>query len=275
MIKYNKIQGINAADIRKLCQEKKQKSEFETKNIIETSISDASIIEGAQINQETLLSEINQFKMKCLSPLPLNRWGNVEFCYTVENIIDPIEERMIIDFINSDNNRWVGQLGTGTRRHQNWGGLPGQRDLVELPAVFVKLIDILMVNKIFPENQRPNHVLINEYKDGCGLIPHDDGPLYIPIVAVISLGSTLLSYWTKSSNGQGEPFGSIYLKSRACHVTSADLYLNYLHGIVTSKEDIISSNCWNSNDDDITYGAMFERPQTRYSIVFVHKIQVI
>lgn len=36
-----------------------------------------------------------------------------------------------------------------------------------------------------------------------GLIPHDDGPLYVPIVAVISLGPTLLNYWTKSSNGQG------------------------------------------------------------------------
>jgi hypothetical protein len=271
MIKYNKIQGINAADIRKLCQEKKQKIEIEEKNE-----KDMPLVEDLSV-QKALVAEINQFIMKPLGDsLPLNRCGNVEFCYTLENIIDPSEETMIINFINSDNNRWVGQLGIGTRRHQNWGGLPGQRDIVEdLPSVFVKLIDIIMLHKIFPENQRPNHVLINEYKDGCGLIPHDDGPLYIPIVAVISLGSTLLSYWTKSSNGQGEPLGSVYLKSRACHVTSADLYSNYLHGITTSKEDIIPSNCWNSNADDIVYGAKFERPQTRYSLVFVHKIQEI
>lgn len=33
----------------------------------------------------------------------------------------------------------------------------------------------------------------------------------------------------------GEPFGSIYLKSGTCHVTSGDLYSNYLHGILSSS----------------------------------------
>lgn len=98
------------------------------------------------------------------------------------------------------------------------GGLPGARDIVEgLPPLFLRLIDRMMVSNIFPEHQRPNHVLINEYKDGCGtspwyaphiahvsgLIPHDDGPLYEPVVAVISLGTAILNYWEKASNGQG------------------------------------------------------------------------
>jgi hypothetical protein len=37
-----------------------------------------------------------------------------------------------------------------------------------------------------------------------GLIPHDDGPLYEPVVAVISLGSAILNYWEMSSNGKGD-----------------------------------------------------------------------
>jgi hypothetical protein len=56
-------------------------------------------------------------------------------------------------------------------------------------------------------------------------------------------------------------------------VTSHDLYFNYLHGILTTKEDCIPNCCWNLNSDDIIIGKTYERPQTRYSIVFVHKIQ--
>lgn len=116
MIKYNKIQGINAADIRKLCQEKRQKTEIEVKN-------DEHQIQKKETEIDpSLLSEINQFQMKPLGNLlPLHRWGHVEFCHTLEKIINSTEEAMIINFINSDNNRWVGQAGTGTRRHQNWG----------------------------------------------------------------------------------------------------------------------------------------------------------
>ena len=33
----------------------------------------------------------------------------------------------------------------------------------------------------------PNHVLINEYLPGQGILPHTDGPLYVPIVVTISL----------------------------------------------------------------------------------------
>lgn len=34
-----------------------------------------------------------------------------------------------------------------------------------------------------------NHVLVNEYLPGQGIMPHQDGPAYFPVVAIISLGS--------------------------------------------------------------------------------------
>ena len=40
-------------------------------------------------------------------------------------------------------------------------------------------------------HQQPNHVLINEYKPGEGIMPHEDGGAYAPVVATVSLGSTL------------------------------------------------------------------------------------
>ena len=33
-----------------------------------------------------------------------------------------------------------------------------------------------------------NHVLVNEYKPGDGIMPHTDGPAYVPIVATITTG---------------------------------------------------------------------------------------
>ncbi|ERE50002.1 putative alpha-ketoglutarate-dependent dioxygenase alkB [Cricetulus griseus] len=41
-----------------------------------------------------------------------------------------------------------------------------------------------------------NHVLVNQYLPGEGIMPHEDGPLYYPTVSTISLGShTVLDFY--------------------------------------------------------------------------------
>ena len=35
---------------------------------------------------------------------------------------------------------------------------------------------------------RPNHILLNEYLPGQGIIPHIDGDLFYPTIATVSLG---------------------------------------------------------------------------------------
>ena len=35
-----------------------------------------------------------------------------------------------------------------------------------------------------------NHALINVYDDGCGILPHEDGPLYAPVVCIVSCGAS-------------------------------------------------------------------------------------
>jgi len=42
-----------------------------------------------------------------------------------------------------------------------------------------------------PHN-RPNHVLINEYGPGEGIMPHEDGTAYHPVVATVSLGAPIV-----------------------------------------------------------------------------------
>jgi alkylated DNA repair protein alkB family protein 6 len=42
----------------------------------------------------------------------------------------------------------------------------------------------------------PNHVLVNEYHRGAGITPHNDGDLYAPHVAIVTLsGSALMEFW--------------------------------------------------------------------------------
>ncbi|RZC83328.1 hypothetical protein C5167_046116 [Papaver somniferum] len=44
-----------------------------------------------------------------------------------------------------------------------------------------------------------NHVLINEYLPDQGIMPHQDGPAYFPVVAIISLGSPAVMNFTPHS----------------------------------------------------------------------------
>ena len=42
---------------------------------------------------------------------------------------------------------------------------------------------------MFSKATPPNHVLLNEYQPGEGIMAHKDGPLYLNWVVIISLGS--------------------------------------------------------------------------------------
>ena len=41
-------------------------------------------------------------------------------------------------------------------------------------------------------HKRPNHVLVNEYNPGEGIMPHEDGAAYHPVVATVSLGAAIV-----------------------------------------------------------------------------------
>ena len=51
------------------------------------------------------------------------------------------------------------------------------------------------------EGHSANHVLINEYLPGQGIMPHEDGPFFYPVIANITLGShTMLDLYAKSGH---------------------------------------------------------------------------
>ncbi|KAI0697800.1 hypothetical protein BC835DRAFT_1405596 [Cytidiella melzeri] len=103
----------------------------------------------------------------------------------------------------------------------------------------------------------PNHVILNEYLAGQGIMPHEDGPSYHPVVATLSLGSHAVFHYYRyipadiarsnevepEEGGKGRsidntPVMSVLLEPRSLVITTQDLYTAHLHGIDDVEVDV-------------------------------------
>lgn len=210
--------------------------------------------------------------------------------YYLPNFITTEEESYLIKQVyDAPKPKWM-QLSN--RRLQNWGGLPHPKGMVleDLPQwleVYSKKIASLGVF----DDKVPNHVLVNEYLPGQGIMPHEDGPLFYPTVATISLGShTVLDFYrpikdtpvTESTDNSQigttsleERFMcSVLLQPRSLILVRDDMYKIYLHGIAERNEDVISGNVSNlCSCDNVNIGDILTR-DTRVSLTirYVPKI---
>jgi alkylated DNA repair protein alkB family protein 6 len=119
---------------------------------------------------------------------------------------------------------------------------------------------------IFENGKDPDHLLVNEYLPGQGIMvcfvvyvwsvgqgsyscillppqqPHEDGPFYKPTVATISLGShTVLDLYPPGDTVTTPAF-SITLEPRSLVVLQDDAYTQWRHGIaerITDQTDTI------------------------------------
>lgn len=92
-------------------------------------------------------------------------------------------------------------------------------------------------------------MLINEYKPGEGIMPHEDGKAYASVVATVSLGGTVcLSLTQKPGSGEEakQEEGTwkvptrILQEPRSLLITTGDAYESLLHGVdgVEMDEDL-------------------------------------
>eukprot|EP00808_Paulinella_micropora_P015915 g42963.t1 len=134
------------------------------------------------------------------------------------------------------------------RRLQNWGGQvrlrPGSElssqgvgrleEKEALPPYMQALGARLVSDGVFPKEKRPNHVLLNHYEPGQGIMAHKDGPLYHPVVAIVSLGGpALMRFYRQLANTRqehGELF-SVLLQPRSLLVFSEEAYRDLFHCI--------------------------------------------
>jgi alkylated DNA repair dioxygenase AlkB len=142
------------------------------------------------------------------------------------------------------------------------------------PPPLQQLVDILVDKEIFPSSKAPNHILINHYEAGQGILPHTDGPAYWPQTATLSLGpsSVLLKFSPRLSTheiGQKtvETREELLLEGDGSLVIFADeAYTQYTHGIDNVVHEVASDKCVNAD-----YGTMIQR-DWRISITFRHAL---
>ncbi|XP_029148505.1 histone-lysine N-methyltransferase ASHH3 isoform X7 [Arachis hypogaea] len=159
------------------------------------------------------------------------------------------------------------------RRLQNWGGVVHEKGLLPqpLPPWLTNLTQkISEESELFPS--AINHVLINEYLPNQGIMPHQDGPAYFPVVAILSLGSPVVMDFTpharfkldpqdvngNDSDGEDKrlddnylPF-SVLLMPRSLLIFKDKAYSDYLHGI---KDCVVQ--CYDGNSDLSEIGSVF------------------
>eukprot|EP00439_Symbiodinium_sp_Y106_P081264 s42_g20.t1 len=120
-----------------------------------------------------------------------------------------------------------------TKRTARYGGDPGPPFLPEvLPPWLQELC--LAVGDAAALEPTPNHVLVNHYQPGQGILPHTDGPAYSPWAAIVSLGSAVVfDFWRDHAHVAGgeAPVASLLVPPRSLLVFSDEAYKQHLHGI--------------------------------------------
>ena len=136
----------------------------------------------------------------------------------------------------------------------------------------LELANELVARGIFSCDEPPNHVLLNDYQPGQGILPHTDGPVYASRTATLSLGSDVLLNFTKRLTTEqvgivdNSPKVQLLLEARSLVVFEQEAYLEYCHGIDMDKyEEFALPVCANAS-----VGTRVERGH-RLSMTFRHK----
>ncbi|KAL4092120.1 hypothetical protein QTP88_026680 [Uroleucon formosanum] len=164
--------------------------------------------------------------------------------YYIPNFITEEQETYIMNKVNSvPKPKWC-QLKN--RRLQNWGGIPHAKGLIPeiIPDWLKGFVDRVDSLQVFPRTNRPNHVLINEYLPGQGIMPHLDGSLFFPTISTINCGShTVLNFYNPLKTDievvSSEKVYSLLLQRRSLLILKDKMYTEYMHGIEEVTNDII------------------------------------
>ncbi|XP_062076301.1 alkylated DNA repair protein ALKBH6 homolog isoform X2 [Humulus lupulus] len=172
--------------------------------------------------------------------------GSLPTLMYIPDFITHDQQTILLNNINgAPQSKWK---SLKNRRLQNWGGIVHEKGLLsqQLPPWLMKITQkICEESGLFPAPI--NHVLINEYLPNQGIMPHQDGPAYFPVVAILSLGSPAVMDFTPHSRlmekshedddqrlDDHQPF-SVLLMPRSLLIFKDSAYSDYLHGIKDSK----------------------------------------
>lgn len=196
------------------------------------------------------------------------------------------EQRILSDIGRLPASKWT------TLSHRRLLSLPstlsGASKDTLLAAPLPKYLELPTVGRfkelgIFEQSPHggPNHVLVNEYQPGEGIMPHTDGPAYYPITATVSLGGhAVLDIYAKTSDGERDtrPSWRVLQEPRSLLITTGDMYNDTLHGISELKSDdnltpesIVN---WSLLGDAARFSTGTAARQTRVSLTYRDVLKV-
>nr|XP_055055678.1 alpha-ketoglutarate-dependent dioxygenase alkB homolog 6 isoform X2 [Misgurnus anguillicaudatus] len=169
--------------------------------------------------------------------------------YYIPNFITEGEEESLLQQVyRAPKPKWTQLSG---RRLQNWGGLPNPKGMLaeKLPDWLLTYTEKISMLGAF-SGKTANHVLINEYKPGEGImseIPQTEESRYML---------------------------SLLVQRRSLLILQDDMYKHYLHGIRGVYEDILSEHVVNLSSAGTQVGDTLPR-STRVSLTIRHVPKVI
>ncbi|AWP12631.1 putative alpha-ketoglutarate-dependent dioxygenase alkB -like 6 [Scophthalmus maximus] len=201
--------------------------------------------------------------------------------YYIPDFISQDEESCLLQQVyKSPKTKWTQLSG---RRLQNWGGLPHPKGMLaeKIPTWLLTYCEKMSSLGAF-SGETANHVLVNEYKQGEGIMPHEDGPLYHPTVTTISLGChTLLDFYRPVSSLEGDVqteenrfLFSLLVKQRSLLILQDEMYTRVLHGIQACAQDTLTDKVVNLSAAAALPGETLTRG-TRVSLTVRHVPKVM
>ena len=221
--------------ISRVKQEKKQPIQDDTQPSHQTSASPSD----NQDKLEELFLNNRTFNIEDISRY---RVSSVNSIYYIPNYITSEDERYLLNKIyNEPSDKWI-NLQYSNRRLQRWGGevtKDGLENIEPLPIWLEKFSEVLFSEKI--TEKKTNHVLLNEYQPGIGIMPHTDGPVYHPYVVILSLGShTCFEYYQDYPAYKAEiSLAKLLIEPRSLLIFTEDAYSKYLHTIQDVTFDFV------------------------------------
>jgi len=147
----------------------------------------------------------------------------------VENFVSNEEETLLLDQINQQT--WNTSLSRRTQHYgyeYNYTDKDAKKEAPEIPAFCTFLVDRLLEREILKE--RPDQLIINEYKPGQGIAPHVDHiKQFKDGIVSISLGSSVRMDFESTSDPKEKKSG--ILPRRSLLSMHGVARYKYRHGI--------------------------------------------
>ena len=198
------------------------------------------------------------------APPPVAIHPGIRLC---EQFLDAAAEEGLLALLRRE--LYVPLRGRKTAR---FGGEVGPDFVAEaLPPYLREVCDLVtQVAQLTPAN----HVLVNHYQAGQGILPHTDGPAYTPYAAILSLNSAVVfDFWRDhqhAASGQG-PI-SLLLPARSLLVFEGEAYWG-LHGLADrhsdSLEGVLNPEMSQSCKEQLQVDGSLRR-QERFSLTIRH-----